>query len=193
MDNDVDGEPVLAFESAESWDAWLATAHTTVDAIWLRIFKKKSGRRTITYAEALDGALCYGWIDGQKRSYDELSFIQRFTPRRARSMWSRANTEHVERLARAGRMKAAGLRAVETAKEDGRWERAYESPKNASVPGDFLRELRKDRKAHAFFQTLSRANVYAIAYRLSTAKKPETRERRMVQILKMLAEGKAFH
>lgn len=186
-------DPVLSFKSARSWETWLAKNHASGEGVWLRIFKKDSGQKTVTYAEALDVALCYGWIDGLKRSYDDTSFIQRFTPRRVRSAWSKVNTEHVERLAKAGRMKPAGVRAVEAARGDGRWARAYESPKNANVPEDFLRALKTNKEAYAFFETLNRANLYAIAYRLSTAKKAETRERRMVQILEMLAKGEKFH
>lgn len=172
---------------------WLAVNHGKCDGIWLRLFKKDSGRATVTYAEALDQALCFGWIDGQVKSLDELSWIQKFTPRRARSGWSKRNTEHVERLTKAGLMMPAGLLAVEAAKADGRWKSAYESPKNAKPPEDFLRALGKNRKAKVFFETLNRANVYAIVYRLQTAKKPETRARRMEIILAMLAKGGKFH
>ncbi|MGI8509702.1 MAG: YdeI/OmpD-associated family protein [Gemmatimonadaceae bacterium] len=186
-------DPVLSFKSARSWDTGLAKSHASGEGVWLRIFKKDSGQKTVTYAEALDVALCYGWIDGLKRSYDDTSFLQRFTPRRIRSAWSKVNTEHVERLTKAGRMKPAGVRAVEAARGDGRWARAYESPKNANVPEDFLSALKKNKEAYAFFETLNRANLYAIAYRLSTAKKAETRERRMAQILEMLAKGERFH
>lgn len=186
-------DPVLSFRSVKSWEAWLAKNHAQSGGVWLRIFKKDSGEKTVTYAEALEGALCYGWIDGLKRPYDAVSFLQRFTPRRPRSVWSKVNTEHVERLTKAGRMKPAGLLAVSAAKDDGRWAKAYDSPKNAVVPEDFLRELKKDKAAHAFYETLNRANTYAIAYRLGTAKKPETRERRIRDILEMLANGKKFH
>jgi uncharacterized protein YdeI (YjbR/CyaY-like superfamily) len=185
--------PTLAFASPKAWEAWLARNHAKSTGIWLRIFKKGSGQRSVTYAEALDGALCYGWIDSQKRPGDDASWLQRFGPRRPRGGWSRINTRHVERLIAAGRMKAAGLEEVEAARQDGRWQRAYDSPSAATVPADFLKELAKDRKAQAFFEGLSRANVYAIAYRLQTAKKPETREKRMRAILAMLARGESFH
>ncbi len=185
----VDEDEVISFSSQKAFESWLAKNHATVSGIWLRIYKKASGEKTVTYAEALDVALCYGWIDGLKRSYDEASFIQRFTPRRSRSVWSKVNVGHVERLTNEGRMKPPGLAAVETAKGDGRWSKAYDSPKNVKIPDDFLLELKKNRKAYAFFETLNRVNQYAIAYRLGSAKKPETRERRMQLFLEMMAKG----
>ncbi|HEV2692976.1 MAG TPA: YdeI/OmpD-associated family protein [Verrucomicrobiae bacterium] len=182
-----------AFKSQADFRAWLMDNHDKCEGIWLRLFKKASGEATVTYAEALDEALCFGWIDGQKKSLDELSWIQKFTPRRARSGWSKRNTEHVERLTKAGLMMPAGILAVEAAKADGRWHTAYESPKNALPPEDFLKALGKDKKAKAFFETLNRANVYAIVYRLQTAKKAETRARRMAAILAMMKRGEKFH
>jgi uncharacterized protein YdeI (YjbR/CyaY-like superfamily) len=147
----------------------------------------------VTYAEALDAALCYGWIDGQVKKSDELSYLQRFTPRRPKSLWSKRNREHVRRLIDEGRMMPAGLKQVEEAKQDGRWESAYDSPSTMAVPEDFLREVAKDPKAEAFFRALNRTNTYAIAWRLQTAAKPETRQKRMSAILAMLAQGKKFH
>jgi len=147
----------------------------------------------VTYAEALDQALCFGWIDGQVRRFDEDSYVQRFTPRRPRSVWSKRNTEHVARLCAEGLMMPAGQAAIDAAKADGRWDAAYASPKNAVVPEDFLAALAKRKKAKAFFETLSKANVYAIVYRLTTCKKAETRARRMEQILEMLERGEKFH
>jgi uncharacterized protein YdeI (YjbR/CyaY-like superfamily) len=185
----VDDDKVIAFKSQQAFEAWLARNHGTVGGIWLRIYKKGSGEKTVTYAEALDVALCHGWIDGLKRTYDDVSFIQRFTPRRTRSAWSKVNVGHVERLAREGRMQPPGLAAVESAKRDGRWARAYDSPRNAKVPDDFVQELKKDKAAYAFYQTLNRLNHYAIAYRLGSAKKPETRERRKQLFLEMMAKG----
>lgn len=161
--------------------------------IWLRIFKKDSGKTSITYAQALDQALCFGWIDGQKQAHDENSWLQKFTPRRAKSGWSKLNTQHVERLIKAGQMTQTGLEVVEAAKADGRWQAAYESSRNAAPPEDFLELLGKNEKANAFFASLNKANVYAIVYRLQTAKKPETRNRRMKIILEMLARGEKFH
>jgi uncharacterized protein YdeI (YjbR/CyaY-like superfamily) len=183
----------LAFKSSSDFRAWLTAHHLTCDGIWLRIYKKDSGQATVTYAEALDHALCFGWIDGQKNRYDELSFLQRFTPRRPRSGWSKLNTQHVDRLVKNGMMTPAGLKAVEAAKADGRWEAAYASPRNAEPPADFLKALNRDQQAKAFYATLSRANIFAIVYRLQTAKKTETRERRMQNILAMLSRGEKFH
>jgi uncharacterized protein YdeI (YjbR/CyaY-like superfamily) len=147
----------------------------------------------VTYVEALDEALCFGWIDGQVKSFDELSWLQKFTPRRLKSQWSQRNTLHVERLIKAGAMSAAGLKAVEAAKADGRWQAAYSSPRNAIPPEDFLKELARNKKAKAFFESLNKANVYAIVYRLQTARKPETRKKRMQLILAMMRQGKKFH
>jgi uncharacterized protein YdeI (YjbR/CyaY-like superfamily) len=186
-------QPILPFESAKAWDAWIAKNHSGSDGVWLQIFKKDSGKRTVTYDEALDSALCYGWIDGQKKSYNKESFLQKFTPRRPKSVWSKRNQDHVARLIKSKRMKPAGLKAIAAAKKDGRWEQAYDSPKNMTIPEGFLRELSKSRKAKEFFETLNKANLYAIGWRLQTAKKPETREKRKQAILAMLAKGEKFH
>jgi uncharacterized protein YdeI (YjbR/CyaY-like superfamily) len=184
--------PVLAFPTAAAFEAWVAS-HPDAPGLWLRFFKKDSGEPTISQTDAIDAALCYGWIDGQKRPGDARSWLVKFTPRRARSIWSKRNVERVERLAQEGRMRPAGLREVQAAKADGRWDRAYDSHATMTVPADFLRELKKGKKAKAFFDGLNKANLYAIAYRLQTAKKPETRARRMAQILRMMEEGKTFH
>jgi uncharacterized protein YdeI (YjbR/CyaY-like superfamily) len=192
MKQDADA-PILPFESAKAWEAWITKNHSRSRGVWLQLFKKDSGKRTVTYDEALDAALCYGWIDGQKKSYDKGSFLQKFTPRRPKSVWSKRNQEHVARLIKAKRMKPAGLKAIEAAKKDGRWEQAYDSPKNITIPDDFLKELSRNKKAKEFFETLNKANLYAIAWRLQTARKPETRENRKQAILAMLAKGKKFH
>jgi len=184
---------ILCFRSSLEFRKWLAANHRQSDGIWLRIFKKDSGEPSVTYAEALDEALCFGWIDGLKQRHDEVSWRQRFTPRRPKSGWSRINTQHADRLMKAGRMKAAGQAAIDAAKKDGRWTAAYDSPSKATIPEDFLAALRRDKKAYAFFESLNKANRYAIAYRLQTAKKPETKQRRMEMILAMLARGEAFH
>ena len=183
---------IRAFASPAALRKWLAANHRKADGIWLRIAKKDSGIKSVNYAEALDEALCFGWIDGQKKLGDSTTFLQRFTPRRARSGWSKINTGHVERLIREGRMQPAGLAEVEAAKQDGRWHAAYDSPSRMSVPEDFLAALAKDAKAKAFFEGLNKANLYAIAYRLQTAKKPETRQRRMETILDMMRRGEKF-
>jgi uncharacterized protein YdeI (YjbR/CyaY-like superfamily) len=184
---------ISAFASPADFREWLENNHATSDGIWLRFFKKSSGRKSINHVEALDQALCFGWIDGQAKPGDERSWLQKFTPRRPKSGWSKLNTAHVERLTRAGRMARAGLEAVAAAKADGRWQAAYDSPRNAAPPDDFLKALGKYKKAKAFFETLNRANVYAIVYRLQTAKKPETREKRITMILEMLNRGEKFH
>jgi uncharacterized protein YdeI (YjbR/CyaY-like superfamily) len=161
--------------------------------VWLRLFKKGSGVASVTHAEALAAALCYGWIDGQLKRHDEESWLRKFTSRRPQSVWSKRNRELVDQLAKAGKMRAAGLKEVEAAKSDGRWSRAYDSPRNMMVPEDFRKELSKSKKAQMFFETLNKANTYAIAWRLQTAKKPETREKRMKAIIEMLGKGKALH
>jgi uncharacterized protein YdeI (YjbR/CyaY-like superfamily) len=184
---------ILWFKSPAEFRSWLKKNHADSHGIWLRIFKKGSGEKSISYAEALDQALCYGWIDGQKQAHDAHSWLQKFTPRRPGSGWSKINTTHVERLIKSGQMALAGLKAVEAAQNDGRWQAAYDSPRNAAPPDDFLRALENDRKAKAFFETLNRANIYSIVYRLQTAKTPETRERRMKMVLEMLARGEKFH
>jgi uncharacterized protein YdeI (YjbR/CyaY-like superfamily) len=185
--------PVIGFQDPDAWEKWLKKNHSQPDGIWMRIFKKDSKKPTVTYAQALDVALCYGWIDGLKRKYDADSWIQKFTPRRAKSGWSKINTGHAERLIKAKRMMPAGLAQITAAKKDGRWYRAYDSQKTIVVPADFLRELKKIPKAEAFYKNLKKANTYAIAYRLQTAKKPETRENRMKMILEMLKKGESFH
>ena len=185
--------PIVRFKSPADYRSWLAKNHAQSDGIWLRIYKKGAGEASVTYAEALDQSLCYGWIDGQKRPCDETSWLQKFTPRRPKSGWSKVNTQHAERLIKSGRMAPAGLKAIEAAKVDGRWKAAYDSPGNATPPDDFLRELSKNKRAEAFFETLNKRNTYAIVYRLQTARKPETRAKRMKMILAMLVRGEKFH
>jgi uncharacterized protein YdeI (YjbR/CyaY-like superfamily) len=184
---------VHSFTSSKEWRKWLAEHYAQSNGVWLRFFKKDSGKKTFVYAEALEEALCYGWIDGQVNKYDAESYIQKFTPRRAKSTWSKRNTAIAERLLQEGKMETAGMQQVELAKADGRWQQAYDSPKNMKVPEDFLEQLSKNKKAKAFFDGLNKANQYAIAWRLQTAKKPETREKRLKEILKMMREGKKFH
>ena len=186
-------DEILSFRSSTEFRKWLAANHRQSDGIWLCIFKKDSGEPSVTYTEALDEALCFGWIDGQKQRHDDSSWLQRFTRRRPKSGWSKINTQHAERLIQAGRMKRAGQTEIDAAKKDGRWTAAYDSPSKATFPEDFLAGLRRDKKAKAFFESLNKANRYAIAYRLQTAKKPETKQRRMEMILAMLARGETFH
>lgn len=182
-----------AFRSEHEFREWLAKEHRRADAVVLRIYKKGSGVASITYAEALDQALCFGWIDGQKMPLDEKAWLQKFSPRRSKSKWSKKNTEHVERLLRTGQMTAAGLEEVGAAKADGRWAAAYDSAANATLPPDFVQQLDRNPKAKAFFSSLSKANLYAIAYRLQTAKRPETKTKRMRLIIEMLSRGEKFH
>ena len=156
------------------------------------MFPKSSTDHNITWDEAVDVAICYGWIDGQSRKHDDVSRVQRFTPRRARSSWSKINTERVERLIKTRRMRAAGLREVERAKADGRWDAAYSPPSRATVPDDFLRELKKNKKAAAFFATLNKRNTFPVVYRLETAKKPETRAKRIAAMIEMFERGEKF-
>jgi uncharacterized protein YdeI (YjbR/CyaY-like superfamily) len=182
-----------SFKTAADWRAWLEREHARPEGLMVRLYKKATGIASLTYDEALDEALCFGWIDGTKKSHDDQSWVQRFTPRRARSKWSKRNTEHVARLTTAGRMHAAGHREVEAAKADGRWDAAYDSPANMQVPADFGAAVSKVPKAKAVFDTLTRANQFSIAYRLYDAKRPETRERRKEQIIAMLARGETFH
>ena len=184
---------IIAYKSATEWETWLEKNHRTSPGLWIRIFKKGSGKPSITYAQALDGALCYGWIDGQKQKYDDDSWLQRFTPRRPKSSWSKINTGHIERLIKTGKMKEAGLTHVNAAKQDGRWAKAYDSQSMATLPEDFLQELAKNKKAKIFFATLSKSNLYDIFYRLQTAKKEETKQKRLKAIIAMLEKGEKFY
>ena len=185
--------PIKSFTSAAEWRKWLAKNYAKSDGIRLRIYKKDSGKKTVNYAEALDEALCYGWIDGQKNKYDATSFLQKFTPRRPKSIWSKRNREHVARLTKTKHMTPAGQKEVDAAKMDGRWNNAYDAGSTMKIPDDFLRELKKNARALKFFKTLNRANTYAIAWRLQAAKKPETRTRRMQALLAMMRQGKKLH
>ncbi len=181
--------PVIPFDSAASMERWLEEHHASENGIWLKVAKKSSGVPSVTYDEALDTALCYGWIDGQRKTYDDIFFIQKFTPRRPRSLWSSRNVKKVAQLIAAGRMRPSGLAQVEAAKQDGRWERAYGNHEEMPVPADFLAALEKNPAAKATFATLKKLDRYLIAFRLTTAIKPETRERRLTKILTMLEKG----
>jgi uncharacterized protein YdeI (YjbR/CyaY-like superfamily) len=187
-----DDLPVLPFASAEAWEAWLAE-HQDDPGAWIKIAKKASGIATVTHAEALDVALCHGWIDGQRRSLDETWFLQRFTPRRARSKWSQVNCAKIADLTAAGRMRERGVAEVERAKADGRWDAAYEAPSKATVPPDLQRALDANPAAREFFATLKGQNRYSILYRIQDAKRPETRARRIETFVAMLAERKTIY
>ena len=184
---------VVQFSSAGDWQQWLARNHAKSAGVWLRFFKKQSGILSVTHAQALEAALCYGWIDGQLKKGDAQSWTQKFTPRRPKSIWSKRNRELVEQLIRSKQMKPAGLQAIRAAKEDGRWDRAYDSPGKLVVPEDFMHELLAHPAAARVFAGLNRANLYAITWRLQTAKKPATRQKRMSAIIEMLNQGKTFH
>ena len=184
---------ILTFPTARDWERWLAKNAARSKGVWLQFFKKGSGITSITYADALNVALCFGWIDGQLKGHDEKSWIHKFTPRRPKSMWSKRNRDLIELLTRSGKMHAAGLKEVEAAKADGRWDRAYDSPSKMTVPEDFLKALNKNAKAMKFFKNLNKANTYAITWRLQTAKRPETRQKRMKAIIEMLADGRKLH
>ncbi|MGC8518945.1 MAG: YdeI/OmpD-associated family protein [Steroidobacteraceae bacterium] len=182
-----------SFRSSREFRAWLAKEHARAPGLLLRIYKKHSGIPSVTYAEALDQALCFGWIDGQKLPFDANSWVQKFTPRRTKSLWSKRNVAHVDRLIQEGHMMPAGLKEVEAAKADGRWTNAYDSSATATVPPEFVQELARNAKAKQFYATLNKANLYSIAYRLQTAKRAETKVKRIKMIVEMLARGEKFH
>jgi uncharacterized protein YdeI (YjbR/CyaY-like superfamily) len=179
---------VQAFATPEAWEAWLAEHHATSPGLWLKLAKKQSGIPSVTYEEALEVALCYGWIDGRKDRFDDEWWLQRFTPRRPRSKWSKINRTRALGLIESGRMQPAGLHEVEKAKADGRWEAAYDPPSKLTVPEDLEQALAQNEKARVFFAALDRTNRYAILYRVLDAKRPETRARRIAEFVAMLAE-----
>jgi uncharacterized protein YdeI (YjbR/CyaY-like superfamily) len=185
--------PIHPFASAAEMEGWLEANHASSEGIWLKIAKKGSGIASVTYAEALELALCFGWIDSQKRGFDEQYFLQRFTPRRPAGKWSQINREKAEALIAAGAMRPAGLAEVEAAKADGRWDAAYAGQRTAKVPDDLQRELDRNKAARDFFAGLDSANRYAILYRLEDAKKPETRERRLRKFVAMLERREKIH
>jgi uncharacterized protein YdeI (YjbR/CyaY-like superfamily) len=181
--------PVKRFRSQEAWRKWLHANHEQSQGVWLEFAKKASGQASVNYKEALEVALCYGWIDGQTAAVDEIWYRQRFMPRRPRSRWSQINRASVERLHAEGRLAPAGIREMEAAQRDGRWEAAYPSPRNITVPPDLEAALEKNARARRAFEQLDRQNRFAILYRLHDARKPETRERRLGEFVDMLARG----
>jgi uncharacterized protein YdeI (YjbR/CyaY-like superfamily) len=185
--------PTLLFAQPQDWRAWLDEHHASSSGIWLRLAKKASGIQSITYPEALEVALCYGWIDGQKKSFDESTWLQKFTPRGAKSIWSKVNREKALALIESGQMQPAGLAAVESARKDGRWEAAYDSQSVAGVPDDLQAELDRNPAAKAFFATLNSRNRYAILFRIQTAKKAETRARRIQEFVGMLERHETLY
>lgn len=184
--------PVL-FPDAQAFEAWLREHHARSNGLWLKLAKRGAREPGISYAEAVEVALCWGWIDGQKQALDEQHFLQRFTPRRPRSVWSRINVDKVAALTDAGRMQPPGLAQVQAAKADGRWARAYDGARTATVPEDLQAALDAEPQAKAFFATINAANRYAVLWRVQTAVKPETRARRIAQLVAMLARGETLH
>ncbi|MEO6729117.1 MAG: YdeI/OmpD-associated family protein [Candidatus Dojkabacteria bacterium] len=185
--------PEEYFETQPDFIDWMEKNHDKEDGVWLIFYKKASGKESINYDLALEVALCYGWIDGISNRIDEEKYKQKFTPRREKSIWSKVNRDNIARLTEQGKMKPSGIAEVDRAKADGRWDAAYDSSATMKAPEDFLKELSKDKKAEVFYKTLNKTNLYAIHWRLQTAKKPETRANRMKVILEMLHEGKKFH
>jgi uncharacterized protein YdeI (YjbR/CyaY-like superfamily) len=185
--------PVYLFTTPKEWEAWLSENYNKVHAVWIKFAKRDSGAVSVSYDEALQVALCYGWIDGLINKYDKKFYVTRFSPRKSHSIWSKTNRELAEKLISEGKMRTGGLITIEAAKVNGRWENAYDSASTMHVPEDFLKELSKNKKAEEFFQTLNRANTYAIAFRLQTAKTPETRAKRMEKLLAMMKKGEKLH
>jgi uncharacterized protein YdeI (YjbR/CyaY-like superfamily) len=187
-----DDLPVLPFADGDAWEAWLI-ANAGSKGLWLKIAKKDSGIATVTYDQALEVALCHGWIDGQKRGFDGEYFLQRFTPRRPKGLWSKINIGKVERLIAEGRMRAGGQREVDAAKADGRWDAAYDGARNMETPPELVAGLAKNKKARTFFETLDKTNRYAVCWRVQTAKKADTRAKRVEMLIAMLARGEKLH
>lgn len=185
--------PIILFDDQAAWAAWLDEHHADSPGVWMRVAKKGAPYASVSYAEALDVALCYGWIDSQKKTFDQHSFLQKFGPRGARSIWSKVNREKVHALTEAGRMKPAGLLAVESGKADGRWDAAYDPASTATVSDDLRAALDANPKAKEFFATLNGANRYAILFRVQTARKPETRARRIATLVEMLERNEKIH
>jgi uncharacterized protein YdeI (YjbR/CyaY-like superfamily) len=188
-----DGLPIIHFACDAEWEAWLEHNHEQASGVWVKIAKKDSGIESVRYPEVLDTALCFGWIDARREALDERFFLQRFTPRGPRSQWSAINRKKVTRLAAEGRMRPAGLAEIERAKSDGRWDAAYEGQATMAVPDDLAQELEARPAAKEFFATLSSQNRYSILYRLQSAKKPETRARRLEKFVAMLEAGETIH
>jgi uncharacterized protein YdeI (YjbR/CyaY-like superfamily) len=187
------GQPILLFASAEQWEDWLGRQPTGSAGLWVKLAKKGCETPSIDYPTALESALCFGWIDGQKRPYDESYWLQRFTPRKARSRWSRINRERATALIESGRMREAGLREVELARADGRWEAAYASQSVAEIPADLQAALEADEPAAVFFASLDRTNRYAVLYRIQEAKRAETRAKRIEKFVAMLRAQETIH
>ncbi len=188
-----DDLPIIPFETQHAWEAWLEERHADALGIWLKIAKKETGVPSVTYAEAVESALCYGWIDGQKAAFDDRYWLQRFTPRRPKSIWSRVNRDKAMALIAEGRMQPAGLRHVDLAKGDGRWEAAYAPQRTITVPDDFAHALDENPKAKEFFEMLDSRNRYAILFQIETAKRSETRASRIAKFTEMLSIGEKLY
>ena len=186
-------DEIVEFQSSSEWDKWLAKNYSKSTGLWIRFFKKTSHISSVSTSDALDVALCYGWITGQAKPYDEESWLGRFVPRRPKSTWSKINTKRAETLIKQGRMKPAGLKHVREAKKDGRWDRAYSPPSTAKLPEDFIRALKKNKEAGAFFKTLNRANIYSVVFRLENARNEELRKAKIEQIIRMFERREKFH
>jgi uncharacterized protein YdeI (YjbR/CyaY-like superfamily) len=189
----VDPGKVHEFENADAFYDWLGKHHDVEEEVWIKIHKVTSGLKSITPAEAIDAALCWGWIDAVRKGFDEKSYLQRYTPRRARSLWSRINVENVERLMRESRMTEHGLREVEAAKADGRWERAYGSSKNLAIPEALLAAIDAEPKARAMFAKLSAQNRFALAFRVHNLKTEAGRKRKIEEFVEMLKRGETIY
>ena len=184
---------VLLFATQPDWRAWLEENHTQPGGLWLKHAKKSSRKTSISYQEALEEALCFGWIDSQKQAYDEDYFLQKFTPRGSKSIWSKINVAKAEELIKSGKIQPAGLEAVSKAKQDGRWDAAYDSQSSSKIPEDFQAALNDNPKAKHFFETLNKASIYGFIWRIQTAKKPETRKARIEKFIEMLSRGEKLH
>ena len=183
----------MLFKNARAFETWLKKNHGASEGLWLKIAKRGAKEPGVTYPEAVEIALCWGWIDGQKKGLDEAHFLQRFTPRRARSIWSKINVDKVAALIEAGRMQAPGYAQIGAAKADGRWAKAYDGARTSAVPEDLMAVLEVEPRAKAFFATIDAANRYAVLWRIQTAVKPETRAKRIAQLVEMLARGATIH
>lgn len=188
-----DGKPIVEFRKKSDWTKWLGKNHDKSSGVWLRMAKKDSGLTSIDHNEALDAALCYGWIDGQARSEGDKTWLQKFTPRSKRSIWSKKNRENVKRLIESGEMRAAGLAEIERAKKDGRWDAAYDSPRTITIPDDLMSAFKKNKNAKKFFDKLDSRNRYAVLFRIHNAKRAETRAKRIKQFVEMLERGEKIH
>ena len=188
-----DGKPIVEFSKKSDWTRWLEKNHDKSSGVWLRLAKKDSGLKSISRADSLDVALCYGWIDGQARSEGDSTWLQKYTPRGKRSIWSKKNRENVDRLIECGEMRPAGLAEIERAKSDGRWDAAYDSPRNITVPDDLEAAFKKNKNAKAFFESLDSRNRYAVLFRIHNAKRAETREKRIKQFVEMLGRREKIY